>query len=119
MVEAERMVVVGPRVLFWVPLTTFVSDDPDRAWAELGPYLLLDASGYAAWNRDRVGTASISTAATVAALRAERGAYRVLTPDEARAQIATGQPLSLQPLVGGLPPDIAWPYLEAAAAVAG
>jgi alkanesulfonate monooxygenase SsuD/methylene tetrahydromethanopterin reductase-like flavin-dependent oxidoreductase (luciferase family) len=102
-----------------VPLTTFVADDPDRAWAELGPYLLLDATGYGAWNRDRAGTASISTADTAAALRAERGAYRVLTPDEARAQIATGQPLSLQPLVGGLPPDIAWPYLEAAAAAAG
>ena len=25
-------------------------------------------------------------------------------------------PLGLQPLVGGLPPDLAWPYLEAAAA---
>ena len=31
--------------------------------------------------------------------------------------IAEGHMLGLQPLVGGIPPDIAWPYLEAAAAV--
>ena len=39
------------------------------------------------------------------------------TPDEAAAQVARGIPLNLQPLVGGLAPDLAWPYLEAAAAV--
>jgi alkanesulfonate monooxygenase SsuD/methylene tetrahydromethanopterin reductase-like flavin-dependent oxidoreductase (luciferase family) len=102
-----------------VPLTTFVAEDPDRAWAELGPYLLLDATGYGSWNRDRPGTASVSTATTVAELRAEEGAYRVLTPVEASVQLAAGHPLALQPLVGGLPPDIAWPYLESAAAVLG
>ncbi len=101
------------------PLTAFVADDPDRAWAELGPYLLADAVGYGAWSRDRPGTASISTADTVATLRAERGAYQVLTPDEARSLVGAGRPLSLQPLVGGLPPDLAWPYLESAAAAVG
>jgi alkanesulfonate monooxygenase SsuD/methylene tetrahydromethanopterin reductase-like flavin-dependent oxidoreductase (luciferase family) len=100
-----------------VPLTTFVSDDPDRAWAQLGPYLLLDATGYGAWSQAREGTASVSAATTVDGLRAERGAYQVLSSDEARAQVAAGHPLALQPLVGGLPPDVAWPYLEAAAAV--
>jgi alkanesulfonate monooxygenase SsuD/methylene tetrahydromethanopterin reductase-like flavin-dependent oxidoreductase (luciferase family) len=102
-----------------VPLTTFVAEDPDRAWSELGPYLLLDAVGYGAWSQGRAGTASISTAGTVEALRAERGAYQVLTPDEARGQLAAGHPLSLQPLVGGLPPDVAWRYLETAAAAVG
>jgi len=28
-----------------VPLTVFVAEDPDRAWAEIGEYLLLDADG--------------------------------------------------------------------------
>jgi hypothetical protein len=50
-------------------------------------------------------------------LRAERAAYQIITPDDGRAMIAAGQPLALQPLVGGLPPDLAWPYLEAAAAL--
>ncbi len=49
-------------------------------------------------------------------LAAEKGAYQIVTPDEARALVRTGFPLNLQPLAGGLPPDVAWPYLEAAAA---
>ena len=100
-----------------VPLTVFVSDDPDKAWAEIGRYLLNDARSYAGWHNGP-STPNVSYAKTVDELREERGAYRIITPDEGRALIAAGQPLSLQPLVGGLPPDLAWPYLEAAAALA-
>jgi alkanesulfonate monooxygenase SsuD/methylene tetrahydromethanopterin reductase-like flavin-dependent oxidoreductase (luciferase family) len=96
-----------------VALTVFVAEDPDKAWAEIGPYLLHDAVGYARWHSGP-GTPNISHASTVEQLRAEKGAYQILTPDEAAAQIAAGKPLALQPLVGGIPPDIAWPYLEAA-----
>ena len=100
-----------------LPLTVFVADDPDRAWTEIGEYLLVDAMGYSGWNAHRTGTASVSHASTVAELRAEEGAYQIVTPDRARQFLARGVPLSLQPLVGGLPPQMAWPYLEAAAAV--
>jgi alkanesulfonate monooxygenase SsuD/methylene tetrahydromethanopterin reductase-like flavin-dependent oxidoreductase (luciferase family) len=99
-----------------VPITVFVADDPERAWAEIGGYLLQDSASYAEWNAHREGTASISQASSIAAMAAEKGAYQILTPDEARALVARGMPLGLQPLVGGLPPDLAWPYLEAAAA---
>jgi alkanesulfonate monooxygenase SsuD/methylene tetrahydromethanopterin reductase-like flavin-dependent oxidoreductase (luciferase family) len=99
-----------------VPLTVFVADDPDRAWAEIGEYMLVDAVGYARWNTHRPATASTSFATTVAELRAERGAYQIITPDEAVSYVSRGVPLALQPLVGGLPPGIAWSYLEAAAA---
>jgi alkanesulfonate monooxygenase SsuD/methylene tetrahydromethanopterin reductase-like flavin-dependent oxidoreductase (luciferase family) len=100
-----------------VPLTVFVAEDPDRAWSEIGEYLLIDAVGYGRWNAHRAGTASVSHATTVAELREEQGEYRIITPDEASALIARGAPLALQPLVGGIPPEIAWPYLETAAAV--
>ena len=101
-----------------VPLTVFVAEDPDRAWAEIGEYLLVDAVGYGAWNADRSGVASVSFASTVEELRAEGDAYRIVTPDEAAALVAAGSPLALQPLVGGLPVEMAWRYLEAAASVA-
>jgi len=101
-----------------IPLTAFVADDPDRAWAEIGEYLLVDAGGYAQWNAQRPGIASTSFATTVAELKAERGAYQIITPDVAASYVARGVPLALQPLVGGLPPDIAWRYLEAAATAA-
>jgi alkanesulfonate monooxygenase SsuD/methylene tetrahydromethanopterin reductase-like flavin-dependent oxidoreductase (luciferase family) len=98
-----------------VPLTVFVADDPERAWADIGRYLLSDAVSYAGWNASRSGTASLSQASTVADLAAEKGAYQIVTPAGARELLRTGFPLNLQPLVGGIPPDLAWPYLEAAA----
>ena len=101
-----------------VPITVFVADDPERAWAEIGEYLYRDSASYAEWNAHREGTASISRATSIEDLAAERGAYQILTPAEARSLVEMGTPLGLQPLVGGLPPDLAWPYLEAAAAAA-
>jgi alkanesulfonate monooxygenase SsuD/methylene tetrahydromethanopterin reductase-like flavin-dependent oxidoreductase (luciferase family) len=101
-----------------VPLTVFVADDPDKAWAEIGDYLLVDAKSYGEWNAHREGTASVSFATTVDELKSEKGQYQIITPDEAAAYVARGVPLALQPLVGGIPSDIAWRYLETAAAVA-
>jgi len=118
--EAERVGVTPLGCAFptaGVPLTVFVADDPDRAWAEIGEYLLLDATSYAQWNAGRQATASVSFARTVDELRSERGEYQIITPEEAAAYAARGTPLALQPLVGGIPPDVAWRYLEAAAAV--
>lgn len=99
-----------------VPLTVFVAEDPEAAWEEIGPYLLVDSSGYRDWNRERPGTASVSFARSVEELKEERGAYQILTPDQAAELVRAGQPLALQPLAGGIPPDVAWRYLRAAAA---
>jgi alkanesulfonate monooxygenase SsuD/methylene tetrahydromethanopterin reductase-like flavin-dependent oxidoreductase (luciferase family) len=118
--EAERAGVVAPGCVFPVadvPLTVFVADDPEKAWAEIGEYLLLDAAGYGRWNAHRSGTASVSFATTVDQLRAEHGAYQIVTPDKAATSLARGNPLALQPLVGGIPVDLAWSYLETAASV--
>jgi alkanesulfonate monooxygenase SsuD/methylene tetrahydromethanopterin reductase-like flavin-dependent oxidoreductase (luciferase family) len=100
-----------------IPLTVFVAEDPERAWAEIGRYLLADAISYSQWNATRSGTASISRAVSVAELASEHGAYQIVTPEQARELLRGGFPLNLQPLVGGLPPDLAWSYLETAAAV--
>jgi alkanesulfonate monooxygenase SsuD/methylene tetrahydromethanopterin reductase-like flavin-dependent oxidoreductase (luciferase family) len=92
--------------------TVFVADDLDAAWAEIGPHLLHDVVSYGAINEGNTGTASLSTVTTVDALRAENRTHRIVTVDEAVALIQAGQPLPLQPLVGGLPPEIAWRYLR-------
>src|SRR4029450_11243380 len=39
------------------PTTVFVAEDVDRAWDELGPYLMHDVRSYAAWNEGHTGTA--------------------------------------------------------------
>jgi alkanesulfonate monooxygenase SsuD/methylene tetrahydromethanopterin reductase-like flavin-dependent oxidoreductase (luciferase family) len=92
--------------------TVFVAHDLDAAWAELGPHLLHDVTAYAALNPGNTHTASLSTATTVDELRAEDRTHRIVTVDEAVAMIRAGKPLPLQPLVGGLPPEIAWRYLH-------
>jgi alkanesulfonate monooxygenase SsuD/methylene tetrahydromethanopterin reductase-like flavin-dependent oxidoreductase (luciferase family) len=93
------------------PVTVFVHDDLDAAWDELGPYLLHDARSYSSWNvNPRV--ASISRGETVGALRTENGAHRIVTCADAKARGF----LPLHPLCGGVPPELAWPYLERAAA---
>jgi alkanesulfonate monooxygenase SsuD/methylene tetrahydromethanopterin reductase-like flavin-dependent oxidoreductase (luciferase family) len=93
------------------PTTVFVADDIDAAWAELGPHLLHDARIYAEW-MGGASSLSVSHATTIDELRAEHGAYRIVTIDEARALRDQYGVLSLQPLCGGIPPAAAWPYLR-------
>ena len=73
----------------------------------------------AAYRHGNEGVASISGAKSVDELRAAAGPYRVFTTDEAVEYMRAGQALPLAPLCGGLPPDVAWPYLERAAEAAG
>ncbi len=89
----------------------FVADDVDRAWERIGPYMLRDASMYASWLGD-AAAASKSNALTVDALRAEAGAYRVLTPEQAVEYVRVFGMLALHPLCGGCPPRLAWETLE-------
>jgi alkanesulfonate monooxygenase SsuD/methylene tetrahydromethanopterin reductase-like flavin-dependent oxidoreductase (luciferase family) len=103
------------------PTAVFVADDVDDAWDVLGPYLLHDALMAASYRPQgdlKSPVASISRADSVAALRAEGGPYRIFTCDEATEYARGGRPLPLHPLCGGVPPDVAWPFLERAAAAA-
>ena len=59
---------------------------------------------------------SKSTASDVASLRAEQGSYRIFSVDEAVAYARERGFLALQPLCGGLPPDLAWESLRLVAA---
>jgi alkanesulfonate monooxygenase SsuD/methylene tetrahydromethanopterin reductase-like flavin-dependent oxidoreductase (luciferase family) len=92
--------------------TLFVAEDVDRAWDELGPYLMHDVLGYAAWNESDTTTANLSFVTTAEELRRENRSHRILTVDEAIELARRGMPIGLHPLIGGLPPERAWPYLE-------
>ena len=92
--------------------TAFVADDVDRAWDELGPYLMHDVRMYGEWNVDKENIASLSQSRSVEELREERGAHRIYSVDEAIDIVKNGGFLSLMPLCGGLPPELAWKYLK-------
>jgi alkanesulfonate monooxygenase SsuD/methylene tetrahydromethanopterin reductase-like flavin-dependent oxidoreductase (luciferase family) len=92
--------------------TVFVSNDLDRAWTELGPYLMHDVLSYAAWNEGNKDVASLSFVESAEELRRENRSHRILTVDQAIEMVRTGSLLPLHPLIGGLPPEIGWRYLR-------
>jgi len=94
------------------PSVTFVADDLDQAWSELGEYLLHDARSYAEWNPGNETSAGISHVKTVAELRDTSKSHVIIPTSEAISRVRAGKMLTLSPLCGGLPPEIAWPYLK-------
>ena len=94
------------------PVVCFVADDVDKAWDELGPYLLHDARSYAEWNPDNQTSAGISFARTVAELRDLASTHRIYSVAEAVERVRAGEIINLSPLCGGVPPELAWPYLK-------
>jgi len=90
----------------------FVAEDVDAAWDEIGKYLLHDALAYSEWNPDNTVSANITTAKTVDELRASSRTHVILSADEAAERVAGGEVINLSPLCGGMPPEIAWPYLK-------
>ena len=97
----------------------FIDEDPDEAWATLGPYFLKESQQYSSWRRTGVERSFSNTSQSVAELRATR-VYEILTPDQALARMraATDDYMPIvQPLTGGLPLDRAWRCLELFGAV--
>lgn len=95
----------------------FVAEDVDAAWDEIGSYLLHDAMSYAEWNPDNTVSANISTATTVDELRRAATTHVILSVEEASERVRAGEVMNIAPLCGGIPPDVAWPYLKRFAAL--
>jgi alkanesulfonate monooxygenase SsuD/methylene tetrahydromethanopterin reductase-like flavin-dependent oxidoreductase (luciferase family) len=94
------------------PSVCFVADDVDKAWEEIGQHLLHDVRTYADWNPGNDYSAGFSDVKTVDELRANPTSHRIYSVDEAVARVRGGEVLNLSPLCGGVPPDVAWPYLK-------
>ena len=93
------------------PTTVFVADDVEQGWRDYGPYLLHDAQMYGHWLGADTNAASYSGAKSVDDLRRST-AYQVVTPEQAVALVGRFGALSLVPLCGGIPPDLAWRSLR-------
>jgi alkanesulfonate monooxygenase SsuD/methylene tetrahydromethanopterin reductase-like flavin-dependent oxidoreductase (luciferase family) len=97
------------------PFTVYVTEDPEAAWATLGPYALHETRSYSRWAEEGGAKVPFSWVETVEQLRST-GLYQVLTPDEcltlARAQRDAGRLLTFHPLTAGVPADFSWASLE-------
>ncbi len=93
------------------PSFVHVAEDPDRAWAELGPYALYDAQSYHSWQTGDHDNVVDVGAETVEGLKAS-GMWQVLTPDECVELARRTGFVSLHPLMGGIPFDLGWSSLQ-------
>ncbi len=109
--ECRQRGVRGATIFPRAPATTFLSEDPDRAWETLGEYLLYDATAYGAWRHATRRAYAESFAADLDELKAE-GKYRILTPQQAVACIEETGSLHLAPLCGGVPIAMGWETLH-------
>jgi alkanesulfonate monooxygenase SsuD/methylene tetrahydromethanopterin reductase-like flavin-dependent oxidoreductase (luciferase family) len=99
-----------------------VSENPDREWERMGPYIAAEMAAYARFGASRRrlmgdsvaeseaedATSAASMTVDLDALRA-MNAYPILTPDEALAyieQLGPDDNLTLHPLISGVPMDI-------------
>ena len=100
------------------PTFIHVTEDPDRTWAEIGPYVLDEAQTYASIQTGGQHSTPMVIAESVEDLKASPQVL-VGTPDdivEAASRVAPGGALTFNPLAGGLPAKLAWESLELFAA---
>jgi alkanesulfonate monooxygenase SsuD/methylene tetrahydromethanopterin reductase-like flavin-dependent oxidoreductase (luciferase family) len=96
------------------PTFVHVSHDPERAWAQIEPYVMYEAQTYAGFQTKGQHSTPMVDAQTIDDLK-NSPQYVVGTPDDivaAAEQVAPTGALTFNPLAGGLPPDLAWESLE-------
>lgn len=91
-----------------------LAEDPEAAWPVLGPFFLHESNSYGAWQAAAGIYTGYKVLDDVQQLRAA-GQYRILTPGDYAAELrAAGEHAfaTLHPMVGGIPPELAWRHLE-------
>jgi len=92
-----------------------LAEHPEAAWAEFGPYFLHETNAYARWAAaGGIANATYEEMTDIASVRAH-AQYRILTPEAYRDELdAMGDAAfaMLHPMVGGIPPALAWRHLE-------
>jgi hypothetical protein len=91
-----------------------VSHDPERAWAEIAPYVLYEAQTYASFQTGGQRSTPMVDAEGVEDLKASPQ-YLVGTPDqvvEAAGKVLPMKALTFNPLAGGLPGLLGQPRLR-------
>jgi hypothetical protein len=97
------------------PTFVHVTDDPERAWAEIGQYLLYETQTYASYQTPGQHSMPVVHTDNLAGLQEATATIWVDTPDGILARLADDgsvRAINFHPLAGGLPPDLAWASLE-------
>lgn len=107
-VEYRGFVMLPPKA----PGFVHVTRDPERDWQRLAPYAMHEAVSYDAWQRPgQSSVVHVHGAHSVDDLKAS-GVYAVVTPEECIELARTFGSLTLHPLMGGIPPELAQESLD-------
>ncbi len=96
----------------------FVAEDPAAAWDEVGRYLLYQHNAYAVFAVEAMSRSTEAQAtfpfkpATTRQELADLRTYLIVSPDEAVRMAKESGVMVLQPLAGGIPPDLARKSLD-------
>jgi alkanesulfonate monooxygenase SsuD/methylene tetrahydromethanopterin reductase-like flavin-dependent oxidoreductase (luciferase family) len=93
------------------PSFVHVTEDPERARAEIARFALYDAQSYAGWQTGDHHNPIAVEGVTLADLEAT-GMWRVVTPEECIQLARQFGSVTLHPLMGGIPPELGWNSLE-------
>ena len=90
-----------------------LAEDAEAGWERFAPYFLHEVNAYGAWQEPDDVATTYRAVSGVDELRAT-GQYRVLTPDDYVSELlALPFPFAtLHPMVGGVPPKLAWESLR-------
>jgi alkanesulfonate monooxygenase SsuD/methylene tetrahydromethanopterin reductase-like flavin-dependent oxidoreductase (luciferase family) len=117
--EAEKVGYTGGFVMVpQGPTFIHVTNDPEKAWAEIGEYLLYETQTYASFQTPGQWSTPKVDASNVEDLK-KSAQIVVGTPEqviEAARSIPKFGAMTFNPLAGGLPPKLAWESLELFAA---
>jgi alkanesulfonate monooxygenase SsuD/methylene tetrahydromethanopterin reductase-like flavin-dependent oxidoreductase (luciferase family) len=91
-----------------------VTDTPDATWAQVAPFAMHEMNGYGAWAAESASATGYSQVTDADTLR-QMGIYQMLTPAQTIEQITAAGPgaaVMFHPLMGGVPPELAWQNLR-------
>ena len=115
-VYTEELAKQGKRGFVYHPengsTVTLLSDDPDAAWENFGPFIINEVLEYGKWKRPGVPRPHDTGAESIDAVRGSN-VVEILTPDELIGQIESGRnQVVMNPLIGGLPLEAGWASLR-------
>ncbi|HEY4889456.1 MAG TPA: LLM class flavin-dependent oxidoreductase [Candidatus Dormibacteraeota bacterium] len=87
----------------------FITEDPERAWAEIGPHFLWEAASYSSWMRSDMTSHMHTKVQTLDELRAS-GVWSIVSPQqcvERLKSMGTSPSILFHPLCGGIPQESA------------
>ncbi|HQV56643.1 MAG TPA: LLM class flavin-dependent oxidoreductase [Ilumatobacteraceae bacterium] len=93
------------------PLGIHCANDPDEAWAQVGPFALHEMNAYGKWAAEAEAATGYTPMEDTDMLRSFN-LYLMMTPDEMVEHAKQTGYLLFHPMMGGTPPNVAWESLR-------